>query len=286
MLDQRLHENNLHLYRADCHCHTTFSDGSLNVHALLDLAKEKNLQGLSITDHDTIDAYASAIPYAKSLGITLVSGIEISTELERTPIHVLGYAFNLQYPGLKTFCQQLQQEREKRNEKILERLAKFKMPISLQELRATFGNGTIGRPHIAKMMVTKGYVKSMKQAFARYLGDKGRCYVGGYQVEVQTAIELIQQAGGYAVLAHPHYIQAKKHLSKLLTMPFDGIEAYYGHLGIKQVQPWLDIAMQKNWLITGGSDFHGEKKLFHSLGCSWTPQDSFKLLIERYNNHS
>ncbi len=270
------------LVRNDCHCHTTFSDGTLSVPDLLNLAKERQLSGLSITDHDTIAAYETALPLAKDLGLTLVSGIEISTELERTSIHVLGYGFSLQSPDLIRFCQQLQQERENRNEKILERLAKIKMPITMAELRAEFGEGSIGRPHIAKLMMKKGYAKSMKQAFSRYLGDKGRCYVHGFQCDVEAAIELIQRAGGFAVLAHPHYIKPSKLIDKLIDMPFDGIEVYYGHLSLKQEQPWLDIAHKKNWLITGGSDFHGEKKTFHPLGCSWTPEETFQLFVDRF----
>ncbi|MBS0287727.1 MAG: PHP domain-containing protein [Proteobacteria bacterium] len=277
----------LTLARNDCHCHTTFSDGSLAVFDLLNLAKERGLSGLSITDHDTIAAYESAIPYAQELGLDLVSGIEISTELERTSIHVLGYGFALHSPELKTFCQKLQQERENRNEKILERLAKIKKPILMTELREKFGDGTLGRPHIAKMMVAKGYASSIKQAFSRYLGDKGRCYVHGLLIEVEEAIELIQRAGGYAVLAHPHYIQPKKLIEPLLAMPFDGIEVYYGHLSLKQEQPWIEIAQKKNWLVTGGSDFHGEKKAFHPLGCSWTPPETYQLFKKRFQeNHA
>jgi 3',5'-nucleoside bisphosphate phosphatase len=275
-----------HFKRADCHCHTTFSDGTLDVVALLNLAKEKQLYGLSITDHDTIDSYQSAIPYARTLGIDLISGIEISTELKSASIHVLGYAFDLHNKELISFCQRLQAERECRNQKILERLAKYKMPITMEELREKFGNVSIGRPHMAKMMVAKGYAKSVKQAFSRYLGDKCRCYVSGYQVEVETAIELIQRAGGFAVLAHPHTVRPTKLIAELTSMPFDGIEGHYGHLSLKQEQPWLDIAKKKDWLVTGGSDFHGEKKTFHPLGCSWTPEETFAMFSKKFTEHA
>lgn len=276
----------LTLRRADCHCHTTFSDGSLDVVTLLNHAKEKQLDGLSITDHDTIEAYHDALPLAKALSLPLVSGIEISTEHRRTSIHVLGYAFDLSHPDLQAFCQRLQQDRDNRNYQILERLSKLKMPIDANELTTHFGQGSIGRPHIAKLMVMKGYVKSIKQAFSRYLGDKGRCYISGYQGDVEGAIEVIHRAGGYAVLAHPHYIRPARILPELLEMPFDGIEVYYGHLSLKQEQPWIEIAKKKNWLMTGGSDFHGEKKAFHTLGCSWTPEETFQLFTKRFAENS
>ncbi len=270
--------------KADCHCHTLFSDGSLNPVALLDLAKEQQLSGLSITDHDTIGAYDTALPYAKTLGITLVSGIEISAEHQRTSIHVLGYAFDLNNPDLQDFCLRLQADREQRNQKILEKLAALKMPITIDELKAKFPHGTLGRPHIAKMMIAKGFVRTAKQAFDRYLGNKSRCYVSGLQVEVEVAIELVQRAGGFAVLAHPHYLP--KHVAtQMLTKSFDGVEGHYGHLSLKQEQPWLDIAKEKSWLITGGSDFHGEKKSFHALGCSFTPSETFARFVERFTSH-
>lgn len=271
--------------KADCHCHTVYSDGTLTPIALLSLAKEKQLTGLSITDHDTVDAYPIALPYAKSLGITLVPGIEISAHYQNTSIHVLGYAFNLADPALHRLCERLQADRDMRNHKILDKLAHIKMPISMDEIRAQFPSGTIGRPHIAKLMVAKGYVSTMQKAFARYLGEKQRCYVGGMTLTVPEAIDVIHQAGGFAVLAHPHGLKDKI-LSALCDMPFDGIEVYYGHLSLKQEQPILSIALRKNWLITGGSDFHGEKKSFHGLGCSFTPEETFAQFVSRSNTNN
>ncbi len=272
--------------KADCHCHTVHSDGTLSAVALLDKAKENQVTGLSITDHDTIAAYKHALPYAAQIGIKLISGIEISTELQKTPIHVLGYAFDLAHPTLHAFCQKLQAARTARNLQILEKLQKLKMPLTLEELAIRYPDSTIGRPHIAKALVAKGWVKSSKEAFTRFLGDKRRCYVSGLQVCVEQAIELIHQAGGYAVLAHPHYIQPKTLIQVLQALPFDGIEAYYGRLNLTQIQPWLALAKEKNWLITGGSDFHGAKKSLHSLGCAWTPPENFTLLVKRFEEHT
>lgn len=268
------------LSKADCHCHTVFSDGTLTPIALLDLAKEKQLTGLSITDHDTVDAYPIALPYAKELGITLVPGIEISATYQNTSIHVLGYAFDLSNSALRIFCEKLQEQRETRNHKILAKLAHINLPVTMDEIQERFPGGTIGRPHIAKLMVEKGYVKTMQKAFQRFLGEKQRCYVGGMTITVPEAIGVIHDAGGFAVLAHPHGLRPKM-LEALCEMPFDGLEVYYGHLSLKQEQPILSIAVRKNWLITGGSDFHGEKKSFHGLGCSFTPADTFDQFVAR-----
>lgn len=273
------------MQKADCHSHTYFSDGSLSPTALLDLAKEKQLSGLSITDHDTIEAYEYALPYAKTMGIELLSGIEISAEHRRNSIHVLGYGFNLTDEHLKNFCIQLQQNRLLRNQHILERLTRFNMHITLDELKTAFPYGTLGRPHIAHLMVQKGYVKSTQQAFYRFLGEKCPCYVAGFHIAVETAIELIKNAGGFAVFAHPYYVRSQRTIMELLAMPFDGVEAYYGRYPLKEEQVWVNIAHQKGWLITGGSDFHGEKKSNQSLGCSWTPEENFRVMMERFKQH-
>lgn len=272
------------LNKADCHCHTVFSDGTLSPQALLELAYEKQLTGLSITDHDTVDAYPIAVPYAAKLGITLVPGIEISAHFQNTSIHVLGYAFDLSNPALSNFCKKLQTHRIERNHKILAKLAKINLPMTMAEIQERFPEGSIGRPHIAKMMVDKGYVSTMQKAFQRFLGEKQRCYVAGMTVTVPEAIEVIHAAGGFAVLAHPHGLKPKV-LAALCEMPFDGLEVYYGHLSLKQEEPILSIAVRKNWLITGGSDFHGEKKSFHGLGCSFTPGETFEQFVKRSHSH-
>lgn len=286
ILSQRqLGQGNLMHFKADCHCHTYFSDGSLSPLALLTLAKEKNLTGLSITDHDTIDAYEDALPVAKQLEITLLSGIEISTEHRQTSIHVLGYGFDLNNAQLRNFCTQLQQARVLRNQEILKRLSDRKMPITEEELKQAFPYGTLGRPHIAQLMVKKGYVTSSQQAFQRFLGEKKPAYVSGFHVSVEAAIELIQNAGGFAILAHPHYIRSQRVIIELLSMPFDGIEAFYGHLPLSQEQVWINLAKRKDWMVTGGSDFHGEKKSHQSLGCAWTPPEYFDLMMKRFQDH-
>lgn len=267
--------------RADCHCHTTCSDGRLSPTDLLDLAKLRGLDALSITDHDTTAAYQEALPYAQKLGILLISGIEISAQFQQSSVHILGYGFDLNHPLLACYQQSLKAKRIERNQHILAKLAKLNMPISESMLHERFGEGIIGRPHIATLLVEKGYIGSIKAAFKQLLGDKARCFVKGYQVEALEAIEFIHQIGGYAVIAHPAYFSAQKNIPELTKLPFDGIEVYYGRMNNTQIQPWRALAQQKNWLMTGGSDFHGSQKGFE-LGCSYTPSEQFALLAERY----
>jgi len=271
--------------RADCHCHTLHSDGALSVAALLNLAKEAQLSGLSITDHDTLAAYPEALPLAETLGIQLVSGIEISAQHQNTTIHVLGYAFDLNNKVLNTFCAAQKKDRHARNQKILDKLAAIKMPIAMEELTSRFPIGTPGRPHIAHLMVEKGYVKDPKDAFLRYLGEKKRCFVQGFEVTVEDAIDIIHQAGGFAVLAHPHYVMPKRIVPSLVALPFDGLEVFYGTLTADQERPWFNLAQEKGWLMTGGSDFHGGKKKYQKLGCSYSPPETFATFVERFSQY-
>lgn len=270
--------------KADCHCHTLHSDGELAPEAILDLAKKQGLDGLSITDHDTLAAYPQALPYAKSIGIELISGIEISAEHQKKSIHVLGFAFNLLHEPLQTFCLSLQQNRDKRNQAMCQRLTRMGLPLTLEELQAKYPHGSIGRPHIAQLMLEKGFVSSIKQAFDRYIGDHCGGYISGFQVPVEKAIELIHQAGGFAVLAHPYIIASKSIISDLIEMPFDGVEVYYRHTTLPQITPWLNIAAKKNWMLTGGSDFH-DFKTSPPLGCAYTPPEIFETFCQRFKQH-
>lgn len=276
-------------FRADLHTHTHCSDGSLTPEALIQLAVDSKLQALSITDHDTIAAYASALPLAQKLGLKLLSGIELSAYYDTTSIHILGYGFDLNNVKLLDVCERLAQARKEGNRMILEKLKRHRFIISEQELMDTFPNRVIGRPHIAHLMVCKGYVNNIKAAFSHYLGDKGRCSRPPLTVLcVPDAVRLIQQAGGVAVLAHPHRLKNKKLIYKLLDKSnnFDGIETYYGLMPTHLEKPIIDLAIQYNLIMTGGSDFHGDLSPHLKLGCSFTCEATFQKLYELNNSHS
>lgn len=271
-------------FRADLHCHSTCSDGSDDPHLLLRLAAQAGLQGLSITDHDTIDAYTPELfADAENLKIRLLPGVELSSELDRTPVHVLGYGYELNGTALKEFLREMQRQRGERNRAILQRLAERNMPISEEELLAfslkVREKRTIGRPHIAWLMAQKGYVATPQEAFERYLREGGLCYAPGFKFSPKEAIEQIHKANGKAVLAHPHFLKKGALLRQLLALPFDGIECYYGNLAKELEAPWVAIAKEKGWIATGGSDYHGALKPQISLGCSWVGEATFQKLL-------
>lgn len=264
-------------FRADLHCHTSCSDGSDTPLTLLELAKSVGLSGLSITDHDTISAYTPELfEKAESLNLQLLTGIELSTTLHKMPVHILGYGFDLHSESLLMFIEDIQNKRRARNGEILDKL-KEKMIFLPEEELSTFEK-SIGRPHIAELLVKGGHASSFRDAFNMYLKEGASCYVSGFKAGPIEAIEAIHKANGKAVLAHPHFTR-KGLLRSLLALQFDGIECFYGTLNSHDEKRFLDIAKQKKWIATGGSDYHGAFKPQISLGSSWVDEAIFRELL-------
>ena len=265
-------------FRADLHCHSTCSDGTLSPNELVDLAKEAGLSGLSITDHDTISAYDTVLPYAREAQIEMIPGIEFSASHKDVSVHILGYAFSLESPALKEFCQRHHERRVKRHRKILELLTARGLPISEEELIEISPEGSMGRPHIAQAMCQKGYVSSVREGFIRFLKEGQPGYVKGEAFSAEETIEVIHEAGGVAIIAHPHLIKPSSAVKEIAKLNVDGLEGYYARFDPDNNQRWINIAEKKGWLITGGSDFHGEAKSHIHLGCSWTNEATFRKL--------
>ena len=263
--------------RYDLHSHTVHSDGTYSVNEILNLAKEKKLNGLSITDHDSISAYEEAFCVAKELNLELLTGIEFSCHYGSHSVHILGYGFNHQDPEIIEFIAECQKVREDRNYQILEKLARYQMPIEADELCDEFQKEIkdIGRPHIAQIMQKRGYVKTFKEAFNLHIGDNKKCFVLGSRPHVEEVIRFLHKKNAFAILAHPHVIKSNNLLKKLLNLPFDGLEAYYARFGKKEENKWLNLAANRDWLTTGGSDFHGETKPLNELGSSWVDKKTF-----------
>lgn len=263
-------------FRADLHCHSTCSDGSDTPAELLRKAKSIGLSGLSITDHDTINAYTPELfALANELSIRLLPGLEFSTEWNHHAIHLLGYNIDIHSEKLRVFLAEMIRRRDARNLEILDKLAKIGMPITVDELNA-YDHRTLGRPHIALIMVAKKYVATPQDAFDHYLTDGAPCYAPGIKYTPKETVDLIHEAGGRAVIAHPQFIKSRPALDHLLTLPFDGIECYYGNM--HQEKKWLTIAKQKGWIATGGSDYHGPIKPHIELGRSWVDLKTFDQL--------
>ncbi|PCI92414.1 phosphatase [Candidatus Aerophobetes bacterium] len=272
-------------FRADMHCHSECSDGSLSPLELLSLAKEKGLSGLSITDHDTVEAYRKdVLEKAEELGIEICTGVEFSCQINGTNVHLLGYNLDLNSKPLLELCKRHQVRRKNRNDEILRLLDQHGFPVKQEDLAESSHGKVIGRPHIAQVMLNKGYVASIKEAFNHYIGDNKCCYCPGESFSVEETIKVIREAGGKAFIAHPHLVKKGGVLRALLEMPFDGIECYYALFNRSANEKWLNVGKDKGWLISGGSDFHGELKPQIPLGASYVDRDTFDAITSKVLN--
>ncbi len=257
--------------KVDLHIHSTASDGSLSPAEILTLAQDLNLGAIAITDHDTIDGSKEAIALGIPPSIQFLTGVEISASPPPSfpcsgSFHLLGYSINLNDPALNNILSLLQESRKNRNPKILTLLSNMGIRLSLEEIRSGVGECQLGRPHIAQIMVKRGYVQSIDEAFERYLGRGRPAYVDKYRIDCNRAIEIITKAGGIPVLAHPVLLQME-HVEMLedlvitlKKMGLKGIEVYYPEHTLDLVSHYIGMAHRHNLLITGGTDFHGAIK--------------------------
>ena len=272
----------------DLHTHTTASDGTQSPAENVRLAAQAGLAAVAITDHDTVSGIAEALEEGKRLGIEVVPGVEISTYASNQDIHVLGYYIDYDSPRLLERLEQLRETRNKRNEMLVERLQTLGVEISmaevLKELEGVKSEGdTIGRPHIASVLLKKGYVASISEAFERYLGKQGAAYVNPPRIHPATAVAWIHEAGGAAVLAHPGLYGDDKLVGELIASGLDGIEVYHADHTSEDEDRYRMLAEKHGLLITAGSDFHGIRgsEVFHAPLGSRKLETSVLTLLRR-----
>ena len=181
-------------------------------------------------------------------------------------------------PEILTFCEKHQERRLKRNRTILEKLKRLSMIIEEEEL-GNPNDRTVGRPHIAELLLKKNYTSSIQEAFDRYIGEGKPCFEPGESFTPEETIDIIHLSGGKAFIAHPHLIKKNEVLRDLYEMDFDGIECYYGVFHNGEEKKWLKIAKERGWLVSGGSDFHGTIKPYIQLGTSWVDEDRVKAIF-------
>lgn len=256
---------------ADLHTHTTASDGMQPPSENVRLAKEAGLAAVAITDHDTVSGIAAAIAAGKELGIEVVPGVEISTVAGGQDIHVLGYFINVEDPFFLNRLESLRDTRTRRNELMIERLQQLNIDITMDEVisevQSIKGEGdTIGRPHIAAVLMKKGVVASVSEAFERFLGKEGAAYVNPPRIDPATAVEWIHEAGGSAVLAHPGLYGDDALVEEIIQAGLEGIEAFHSDHTPEDEARYMELAKRYGLIVTAGSDFHGERggQIFHA----------------------
>ncbi|MGO9094635.1 MAG: PHP domain-containing protein [Bryobacteraceae bacterium] len=261
----------------DLHTHTDQSDGTLSPGQLVRAAVAMGLEALAVTDHDTFAGYDRAAGPARAAGLDLVCGIELSTKL-RNPatghgkaVHVLGYFLDgVPTTEFRLWLGSVQESRRDRNERLAERLESLGKPVSLEEVEK-LGRSIAGRPHFARLMLEKGYVGSVQEAFEVYLGETGKAYVEREEPGVAEGIRKIREAGGLAAVAHPIRLGRRPGLADRLIgemrgFGLRGIEAYHSDHSRQDVAQFLELARRLGMAVTGGTDFHGGAKPGIQLG--------------------
>lgn len=251
--------------RLDLHLHTTHSDGSCTPTEVIGLAHQAGVTALAITDHDITSGIPEAIAAGEQYEIEIIPGVEISSLMGSSELHILGYFLDWQDNALNQRCKSLRDSRHHRNPQIVDRLRSLGIDITYDEVRALAGSDSVGRPHIARALMNKGVVTSAKEAFDRFLGDGKAAYVPRELPSPADAIRWIKEAHGLAVLAHPTWVKLSDQplaelVRRLKADGLDGVEVYYSTHAARQTREYLSLAQQLGLLVTGGSDFHGITK--------------------------
>jgi predicted metal-dependent phosphoesterase TrpH len=246
---------------ADLHTHTTASDGSFTPTELVQRAFERGIKAIAITDHDTVAGVEEARTAAKERGMWFTSGIEISATLEGREIHILGYGVDTSNHALLDYANRARTYRRERAERIITRLRELGVKkLTMADVREIAGDGVVGRQHIALAMQRKGLVRTVREAFDKYLADDALAFTAKWEFPIKDAIALIHNAGGLAVVAHPAKVISGEQFDALLAAGLDGVELHHPSHDRDVCQLYALLAEQHELVITGGSDFHGGNK--------------------------
>ncbi len=242
---------------ADLHVHTTASDGTLTPEQTVREAARVGLEAVGIADHDTIAGIESALMTGEEVGIIAVPAVEINTDFGSTEIHVLGYYVDPASESLTENLALLRNGRLERGRKIVEKLNEIGLKISMDRVEEIAGGGAVGRPHIARALVEAGYVRSMNSAFGKYLTRGTPTYVPRYKLTPFQAMDIIREAGGVPVLAHPGTNKHDEMIPQMVEAGLLGIEVFHTDHSSTQAKHYLKIAEKYDLIPTGGSDSHG-----------------------------
>jgi 3',5'-nucleoside bisphosphate phosphatase len=257
----------------DLHCHSTASDGTLPPAEVARLAHRSGLVGFALTDHDTAEGLGEAAAESARLGLRFIPGIEIScTHPHPGIMHLLGYCVDPRSAHLAELSRQLVEARNNRNPRIIDRLRELGIAITMEEVEAQAGGSVVGRPHIAAILVRKGYVSSIKHAFDKYLAPGGLAWFDKERLTPRQAVDLVVQSGGIAALAHPVQLrtendaQLERVVKDMMDLGVMGLEVIHSDHTPELVDRYTRLADRLGLLKTGGSDFHGNNKNDIAMG--------------------
>jgi len=247
--------------KIDLHIHTTYSDGTFSPQMVIDTALDCNLDVIALTDHDNILSHKAAYDYVQknNINIEIIPGVEINTIYKGYEVHILGYFMNTDNADFQNLMKTQQQARINQTNEIIELLnKKAGIRIKFEDVKSLVAEGgSIGRPHIARAITNAGGVNNVMEAYAKYINDSSNVYVQRKTVSPHEACEIIYEAGGIPVFAHPIDVEISDELAKeLISYGLRGIEAYHRKHSPAVVEHYSSLAEKYGLIITGGSDFH------------------------------
>jgi len=265
---------------ADLHLHTNFSDGTYTPEELVAQAARNHLAAIALTDHDTVEGCERAAIACKAVEIEFIPGAELTAEQNDNEIHILGYFLNTQNKKLLEEIAKFQADRQNRIHEMVARLNQLKVPLRVEDVIKLANCRSPGRPHVARALVKAGFCSSLDEAFERFLKKHRPAFVPKTKISSQVAIELIHQANGLAVMAHPGLNRTDEVIPDLVDAGLDGIECFHTKHSTAVSEHYLEIADKYNLLVTGGSDCHGMSKGRPLIGTVKLPYQHIEKLKE------
>jgi 3',5'-nucleoside bisphosphate phosphatase len=269
----------------DLHLHSTVSDGRLTPSELVRFAHGRGVTTMALSDHDATDGVHAAQQVGTELGVRVIPGIELSTDLPGASIHILGLFLEHADPAFQQRIRNFRETRLTRAEQMVEALGRIGAPISLERVFEIAGEGSVGRPHVAQALLEAGHIQSIDEAFDRFIGRGGPAYFEGFRLEPAEAVRDIHSVGGFASWAHPNELDGKnwrEFLPQVVDAGIDGLETYYSkEYGPDVLADMLDACRAYDLVPTVGSDFHGFGTLQAPPGSVASPPDLLERLEER-----
>ena len=267
---------------ADLHIHTHYSDSTSSPQEVVEQSLAAGLSCIAITDHDTIDGIRPIMEIASQHDLEIISGLELSTEMNGKDIHILGYGFDYENREFQDQLKKMQDVRVERMEEMIVKLKKFGIDnIQLEEVCSLAKSQAVGRPHLARVLIEKGWVSNYRAAFDKYLAEGAAAYVPKFKQTPFEAIQLIKKVGGIAVLAHPMITSVDELIPGFAREGLEGLEVYYSNTTDTFIEFYEGIARKNSLLLTGGSDAHGQAKRHTYVGRRNIPYELVEKMKER-----
>ncbi|MDQ7797792.1 MAG: PHP domain-containing protein [Candidatus Edwardsbacteria bacterium] len=268
-------------YFVDLHIHTAASDGIFTPQELVKQASLKGLKAIAITDHDAWDAIEPISSLAFRVGIEVIPGIELSTNIEGAEIHILGYFIDYTQSQFQERVLHFKNARIERAHRMVEKLAELGVRLEIARVLEIAGSGSVGRPHVARALAEEGYVGGTDEAFTRYLGNGCPAYVPKNFLTPRESFDLVHSVGGLAFFAHPGIENRDGLIDRFVSQGLDGLEVWHSKHSNSQVKNYLDLARQKNLLVCGGSDCHSDNLMNNGGGSVKVPYS----VVEEMKRH-